>query len=1038
LFSRGRLGEWNSAMLMTPTQPRSSAHALPAAPHQIYLTHCLHDEGVYRQAGFTIRACSTLDPLPLRFALEYPSYEVPAALRAGKFAPGETPRRLALVRIPGGQNALIHSVHMPEEERGRANNFFSHVLVAPSIRPLDALASWASLDWATSCPAEYSTELPQLVELPRGEAVSDEAVTAFLQPSVSASDEELSTLTCPERLVDDAQRRRELVRRALRGCLLTLQASPTASRGRFYLLAEPGLTALLLYAGLRLLPEALTANVTFSTYENAHRDLRTYRHAQLVGTYLADPDKTLDDEFFTTRGYALDTFQHTCSEELHVDTEPALDEWIDLAARGDWTTIDRVHRLLGKTSTSVVSFKDAVAAAKLSMRLASGQADANDLVALKQAPYGQAILEQHPEKLWPVVREGSLRDERVREEFAGMLREHLPELEQQAAATLREQPPLDWQPSWRLLCNVLANEPAKLRETLQRILPEAPYPSGLRLGLLRELRDCQISPIDQRLPWHALFRHCTVEELEQLAESDLPSEWCVWAFIYALLKAETRGEAVSRLHEADDDLLRIFWEQFKVLKEEGQRRGILAQLFPAGEPEGKLFLERFLEHHPTLKPETLEWLLNSFDAFSRAGAEFWGRDNHLGLLLELLREQGEEASPMWDRLCGQLNREVLLPGDPYQTTLLVELAAVNDRPGPTLPPKTSQTIADWIVLRDHFEKASAIPVSARSMVIDACNRLGLNSIDVLTRYFERFIQRQGTNKAVLDDFVGFFHSFYLDKTEHQDYSSRAIGWLQIVSVCTDETQKADYQRYYFEYHVPLEFRWLLAEETHQAGRLLPIVFEELGKTRSGEGGLFLDEANAVKPEPIDELFQMSGLGGAETSSLLATVGKRVPWLLCTLTAGVLAAYLSGFYKVPLEKAAGIVLFVPLVLALAESMALQSVAMTLHGMREKAFQLSTLVRSLGEEVLAGLLLGLVCGAIAAGVATVWQGSVRLGLSLGAALAGGMAGAALVGSALPTLLCLSRCERRIAAGPLARALVDLLALLIYFGLSSRVHF
>src|SRR6516225_7295653 len=112
-------------MLMTPAKPQASSRALANPIHQICITHCLHDEGVYRQAGFTVRVCSTLDPLLIRFALEYPLYEVPAGMTGDEMT---APRRLALVRIPGGKSALIHSVYTQEDSRGRANNFFSHIL----------------------------------------------------------------------------------------------------------------------------------------------------------------------------------------------------------------------------------------------------------------------------------------------------------------------------------------------------------------------------------------------------------------------------------------------------------------------------------------------------------------------------------------------------------------------------------------------------------------------------------------------------------------------------------------------------------------------------------------------------------------------------------------------------------------------------------------------------------------------------------------------------------------------------------------------
>src|SRR5690349_17851085 len=110
--------------LATPTRPTADDDAGPMPIDQLYFTHCLYDEGLAREAGFGARASSTRDPLLLRFALEYPAYEAPAGLAADEAAP----RRLALLRVPGGRSALIHSVPRSGEGRGRANNFFSHVL----------------------------------------------------------------------------------------------------------------------------------------------------------------------------------------------------------------------------------------------------------------------------------------------------------------------------------------------------------------------------------------------------------------------------------------------------------------------------------------------------------------------------------------------------------------------------------------------------------------------------------------------------------------------------------------------------------------------------------------------------------------------------------------------------------------------------------------------------------------------------------------------------------------------------------------------
>jgi hypothetical protein len=1002
----------------TPTLTQSSSGAGAASIHQVCITHCLHDEGLYRRAGFGVRACSTRDPLLLRFALEYPSLEIPKDSRLA-------PRRLALVRIPGGSSALIHSVPLPDEERGRANNFFSHVLFRPRLGVREALATWGSPDWLTDCPPGADTDLPPLVDLPHPGPINDEAVTQFLR-KVAGDDRNGTTLLWPERLHADVRRRRDLLCLALRGSLRALEAGPASPRGRFYLLAEPELTALLLYGVARLLPEALAANLTFSTYEHLHRDLRTYRHALVVATCSAEPEKGLPDGLFNARGYALDTYNHKFSPELATDGDLPVEDWVALAGRGDWATIDKVYALLGSSTRSVVSIKQGVQAAQLSQRLASGQAAAADLLALKGSAMGRPVLEQQRDQVWALLRDGGATDPRLRQEFADVLRDHLDDLEQELAQALARHPAEGWQAPWRLLCSILEEDLARLGAALQRAVPEPPYAPALRLELLRELHRAKLSPIDSRVGLQRVLKLCNGEELESISSSGLLHEWYAWALCFALARTETKAEAARRLLAAPDEVVRAFGEQVKLLKDEAQRRALLVPLFPANDPQAAAFLSRLLKNRCGLRGETLAWLLEARGAWEPERREFWGRENHLGQLLQILRDLGDDGRPVWERLLGQIDAEVLLPGAAYQQALLLDLAAARDAPGGAFPPHAAQTIADWVLLREHFEKASAVLPEARPPMLEACARLRLNAVTVLGRYFERFILPRGMNEAVLVDFAGFFHSFYAEPAEYAEHSSRLVGWLQVVAVCPEETQRAEYQRYYLEHHVPLEFRWRLAEE-HKSGKLLQSVYEAV--PRPTEPGEIRAEAGARSTHtPGDELFQLTGivLAGDRPAGLLRSLGERLPWLLTTLGGGLLAATLSRVYLLPLQKVAGLFMFLPLVVAMAESMALQAAGVTVRLFRGQVPR----ALALAGELATALFLSMVCGVLAGSVAAAVGWPVRVALCLGGAVAGGMVSAAAIGFALAALVGLLHWDTRIAAGSLARALGGTAALLVYF--------
>jgi len=1015
-------------MQMTATEPRPRTSSGSAKFDQIYVTHCLHGEGRFGQAGFNVQASSTEEPLLLRFARDYPAYELPWDLRQPGDLAEIAPCRLALVKIPGGRSALIHSVHLPEDKRGRANNFFSHVLVAPALNPRQALTTWASPEWVTHRNSATPLDLTPLAGLPSAGPLNDRAVTAFLQATASSEQGDSSLQLVPTRLSDDPEQRQELLRVVLRGCQIAIEAFP-AARCRFYILAEPRLTALLLYAAARLLPDALGAKLTFSTYEHARRDLRSYKYAQVVGTIIADPTKGLDADLYTTRGYALDTFKHEYSTELAADASTEFDDWIQLAATGEWRTLDKVRQMLGANNTTLVSFPEARQAYQLSTRLTSGQAEAEELIALRQTPWGQSILDANGERVWELVREASRSNERVREAFADLLRQNLHDLERRAAEHLKEPGSMDWRSYWQTLAFVLKEDPRELWEVFERMLPGSPYPASLRLALLEELCQLQLPVIRYKLRGHALLRNCRQEDLELLVGSSLDRELVVWALCYALFGWETRPTAVAHLHAGDDPLLKTFWQQFQLLQNEDQRRAVLAPLFPPSEA-GARFFSRSLGNHIQIKYETLVWLLDWLGALTNEWNNFWAEGDHLGQLLETLRRSGQGTGELWDRLCSRIDRELIVPGDPMQRVFLMELAAAKERPGPSLPEMTVQTIADWVLLREHFEKASAEDAADQQAVIDACNRRGLDPVDLLASYFVQYVLPCGLEKEVLDDFVGFYHRFCPSGGEFQDYSCRLLWWLRFLEACPEESTKALYQRYYLEQFVPHEFRWRLVEETYRAGKISSAVYESIlkptaslqlsEKARDSErDGLFLFQVAGVRPPNPNE----------QQSRTLA-IWKRFYWLCPGIAGGILAFFLCQIYKAQMGKVAAFVLFVPAVFALAEAVASQALGMMLARFGHQGAGLSCLRKFIVWELLTGSMLGGSCGLIFGLLARFAGGSMPSALAVGSACVLALATASAIGLAMPLLLRRFQIEVLLSGGALARALAGIVALLLYF--------
>ena len=130
--------------------------------------------------------------------------------------------------------------------------------------------------------------------------------------------------------------------------ILTLDA---ARDRRLFIHAEPGVVALLLYGAVRLLPQRLTSNLTFSTFEPYHRNIRDYKLARVVGTYLGSLEKGLEADLGSAGIVALDTFNFSRSsvelrKPMTDSLQTGLNGLIEFAVQGDWALVE-LHQTMG-------------------------------------------------------------------------------------------------------------------------------------------------------------------------------------------------------------------------------------------------------------------------------------------------------------------------------------------------------------------------------------------------------------------------------------------------------------------------------------------------------------------------------------------------------------------------------------------------------------------------------------------------------------------------------------------------------------------
>jgi magnesium transporter len=176
----------------------------------------------------------------------------------------------------------------------------------------------------------------------------------------------------------------------------------------------------------------------------------------------------------------------------------------------------------------------------------------------------------------------------------------------------------------------------------------------------------------------------------------------------------------------------------------------------------------------------------------------------------------------------------------------------------------------------------------------------------------------------------------------------------------------------------------------------------------------------------------------------AMVKKRAGWLAALFVGEMLTATAMAFFEAEIARAVVLAVFLPLIISSGGNSGSQASTLVIRAMALGEVRLRDWWRVAGREVLTGIALGCILGAIGFLRIIVWQ---RIGhvygehyllvaVTVAASLVGCVAFGTLAGSMLPFLLRRLGLDPASASAPFVATLVDVTGLVIYFGIGSVV--
>ncbi len=213
-------------------------------------------------------------------------------------------------------------------------------------------------------------------------------------------------------------------------------------------------------------------------------------------------------------------------------------------------------------------------------------------------------------------------------------------------------------------------------------------------------------------------------------------------------------------------------------------------------------------------------------------------------------------------------------------------------------------------------------------------------------------------------------------------------------------------------------------------------------------------AGVISPEDAQDLYdrevgedilRIAGAAPAHQPTRLpisSRVRRRLPVMLVTVLGGLVSARLIGLV-LPEEVGAGsgaaaVLRYIPIVIGLAGNVGIQSSTILVRAFATGEVAPERELSVLRAEVVIGAILGAICGAASAGVATwfesgaVWLGETHplvFGTVLGAAIALAVTWSSMLGCVIPMLCRRVGIDPAIVAGPFLICLSDISGSAIY---------
>jgi magnesium transporter len=194
--------------------------------------------------------------------------------------------------------------------------------------------------------------------------------------------------------------------------------------------------------------------------------------------------------------------------------------------------------------------------------------------------------------------------------------------------------------------------------------------------------------------------------------------------------------------------------------------------------------------------------------------------------------------------------------------------------------------------------------------------------------------------------------------------------------------------------------------------------------------------DVIKEEATEDMQLMVGLSGEERALTpwQQSIRKRLPWLCINLATAFLAGAVVGIFEGTIAKWTALAIFLPIVAGQGGNAGVQTLTVIIREMALGELSIGDGRKALVKEVILGVLNGIAIGVLVGIVGYAWQGSIVLGVVVGAAMLLTMVAAALSGVLVPYTLKAMRIDPALASSIMVTTVTDVGGFFFFLGLAA----